>query len=244
MMKTPPIELTVILPCYNEEENVKRIPSELIEELNALNLRYEIVAVDDGSRDNTLQELRKLQNTHANIKVFSHDKNMGLGKAIRTGIENSSGELIVTIDADFTFHPRQIRNLLNRFYRGDADCVIGSPKLMGYEEDVPRYRIALSNCGRIIYNIVLGTKITGVTPIFRLYRTEYLKELVLEIEGFGINAEILAKLLFRKRRIVEIPAKLTTRIHGVSSLKTLKEIKAQLFLAVRILKWRIAGLLK
>ena len=240
------VDLSVILPCYNEEENVKLIPAVLIKELDKLKLKYEIIAVNDGSTDNTYEELKEIQKKHPMIKIVNHEKNMGLASAIKTGIAHTNGELTVTIDADFTFHPRQIKNLLNRFKEGDVDVVIGSPSLTeGYSQEVPRYRIWLSNIGRLLYNLALGEKITAVTPIFRLYKTIQLKEIKLDPTptprgGFSINAEILAKLLIQDIRVAEIPATLTVRKYGESKINNFKEIISQLGLVLKIMWWRIA----
>lgn len=240
-------ELSVILPCYNEQENIKQIPSELIKELDKLKIDYEIIAVNDGSIDDTYKELIEIQEKFPVIKIVNHEKNMGLASAIKTGIDNVTGRLTVTLDADFTFHPRQIKNLLERFKQEDVDVVIGSPSLkMGYSDDIPKYRIILSKGGGLLYKIVLGKQISAVTPIFRLYRTEYLKEIKLNPVpspkgGFGINAEILAKLLIKKRRVVEIPAELTTRKYGESKINNSKEIVRQLILVTKIIWWRISN---
>lgn len=240
-------DLSVILPCFNEEDNVVRIPEELIKELDKLKLDYEIIAVNDGSSDNTLHELKKLQKKYQIIKIVNHETNKGLANAIKSGIDNATGKLTVTLDADFTFHPRQIKNLLNRFYKGDVDIVIGSPTLgNGYSQDIPRYRIWLSRVGGLLYKIALGTNITAVTPIFRLYKTEHLKEIELNPQptpkgGFDINAEILAKLLIKKRKAIDIPAELTTRQYGESKISNSKEIVRNLLLVLRITWWRITN---
>ncbi len=240
-------DISIIIPCFNEEENVKRIPVELIQEVNKLKLDYEIVTVNDGSTDNTFEELEKIQKIHPMLKIVNHQKNKGLAAAIKTGIDNATGELTVTLDADFTFHPKQIKNLLDRFKQGDVDLVIGSPTLgKGYSKDIPRYRIWLSRMGGLLYRIALGEKITAVTPIFRLYKTKKLKEIELNPNssprgGFSINAEILAKLLIKKIRVAEIPAELTTRQYGESKLNNSKEIVTQLILVMRIVWWRITN---
>ena len=241
------IELSVILPCYNEEENIIRIPNELISELDKLKLSYEIIAINDGSTDNTLEELKKLQKIYPQIKIINHETNKGLANGVKSGIDNAAGKLTVTLDADFTFHPRQIKNLLDRFNKGDIDIVIGSPSLgKGYSEDIPKYRVWLSKGGGLLYKIAIGKDITAVTPIFRLYKTEQLKEIELNPRptpkgGFDINAEILAKMLIKKRKVVEIPAELTIRQYGESKINNSKEIVRNLLLVLRITWWRITS---
>lgn len=194
-----------------------------------------------------MNTLRKLEEKYPFIRIVRHRENKGLASAIKTGIDNVKGELTVTIDADFTFHPSQIKNLLDCFQKEDIDIVIGSPALSeGYSNDIPRYRIWLSNIGRMLYNIALGEKLTAVTPIFRLYKTEELRKIELNPKptpqgGFSINAEILAKLLFNGCKVVEIPANLTVREYGESKLNNLREIVSQLILVSKIIWWRMVS---
>lgn len=238
-------DLSIILPCYNEQGNIKRIPMELIKELDKLKLDYEIIAINDGSIDNTHEELKKIQKKYPMIKIVNHEKNMGLASAIKTGIDHATGELTVTLDADFTYHPRQIKKLIDRYNKGDVDLVIGSPFLTEeYSSGIPRYRIWLSRIGSLLYSIALGEKISSVSAIFRLYKTKHLKDIDLNPTptpkgGFSINAEILAKLLFKNCRIVEIPATLTVREYEESKINNLREIVSQLGLVSKIFWWRI-----
>jgi len=238
-------DLSVILPCYNEQDNVKRIPIELIKELDKLKLDYEIIAINDGSIDGTYDELKKIQKKYSMIKIVNHEKNRGLASAVKTGINHATGELTVTLDADFTYHPRQIKNLIDRYDKGDVDLVMGSPFLTGeYSSDIPRYRLWLTKTGTLLYSIALGEKISCISAIFRLYKTKHLKEIDLNPTpkprgGFSINAEILAKLLFKNYRFVEIPATLTVRQYGESKINNLREIVEQLYLVSKIFWWRI-----
>lgn len=242
MALSTPVKISIILPCYNEEQNVLRIESELLPVLRSFNVGYEVICIDDGSKDNTYNELEKLSSSVKQIRIIKHELNKGLGAAVRAGIESATGELTITLDADFTFHPRQIPNLLQRFKQEDVDFVIGSPYLAGYEKDIPFYRKFLSWMVNLLYTIVLLRKITAVSPIFRLYKTQDLKEIISSIKttGFDINAEILFRLLQNKKRFAEIPASLTTRIYGESKLNNFKEIKNHLKLLFKIMFWRLA----
>jgi glycosyltransferase involved in cell wall biosynthesis len=234
-------KLSIILPAYNEEENLCRVDAELMPTLNSIGLDYEIIVVDDGSTDNTIEIAEKLASRNKRIFVARHEQNMGLGAAIQTGIKKATGDLLITLDSDFTFHPKQIPALLERFKMGDADCVIGSPSLFASKEMIPFYRVFLSKSVNSIYAIILGKKLTAISPIFRLYKTQQLKELELSSYGFDINAEILFKLLKKNRSVVEIPASLTVRIHGKSKLNNAKEIRNHLRLIRKIVMWRFIG---
>ncbi len=230
--------ISVIVPCYNEEQNITRFRTELISIINKLSDDYEIILVDDGSSDNTLKEMKKLKRISKRIKIVIHEKNKGLGSAVRTGIKNATKELLITLDSDLTFHPNQIRNLLNRFNKGDIDCVIGSPNL-NKDNKVQLHRMILSKIVNLIYAILLGKHFTSVSPIFRVYKTYQLKKINLNSKGFTINAEILFWLIKNKRKVVEVPAILTVRKFGVSKINTLKEIKNHLKMFYNIILWRL-----
>lgn len=230
--------LSIIIPCYNEEENLSIYNKELFPELNKLKTKYEVILVNDGSKDNTLKEINKLKRKYKNIQIVSYEKNGGLGYAIRQGIKEAKGELTVTLDSDLTFHPNLIPRLIERYKQGNVDCVIGSPTLKGYDKSIPFYRIFLSKGCNMMYWAILGKKITAVSPIFRLYNTKKLQSLKLTTTKFDINSEILFKLLKNRCKVAEIPAKLTVRKFGVSKLNSKKEIINHLKLMARMIIWK------
>lgn len=232
--------LSVILPCFNEEKNIKRIPTELLPILKSLREDFEIIVVDDGSTDNSAKEILNIKESC--VKLIKHPKNLGLGCAIRTGIKNATGDLLVTLDADFTFSPKFIPLLMEKMKeRPDIDFIIGSPALGGHGKDINFLRVIVSKIANKIYSFLLGKKVTAITPIFRLYKTDQLKSFPLKSKGFEINAEILFKLVFSGRKFFEVPVPLTQRIYGVSHLNYPKETTRHFFLILKILKWKIFG---
>lgn len=229
--------ISFIFPAYNEAENLRRFPQEVIPVFNALGLSYEILVVDDGSCDDTAQAAASLPEP---VRLIRHEKNLGMGAAIRTGIQAARGDLIITLDADLTFAPNLVPRLLERFWRGDVDVVSGSPKMAGYDKAIPWYRVAISYLASLVYAVVLGARVRDVSPIFRLYKREQLLSLPLQTSRFDINAEILFFLIRDGRKIAEVPAPLTQRIHGESKLDYKKEIIRHLRLIWRMLKLRLA----
>jgi dolichol-phosphate mannosyltransferase len=230
--------ISIIFPAFNEAENLRRFPTEVIPEFLKLGSPFEIIVVDDGSTDETAEVASSLGQF---VRCVRHDRNRGLGAAVRTGITEAKGDLVVTMDTDLTFAPPLVAKLLDRFRVGDVDVVSGSPKLAGYGKEIPSYRIFVSHIATVIYQLVMGAKVTAVSPILRLYRREQFLELPLQSTGFDINAEILFYLIRNNRKIAEIPAPLTQRIHGESKLNYGKEMRRHSRLLKRMIALRFAG---
>jgi len=231
--------ITYLVPVFNEEENLLRIAPELLPVIKKIG-KFEILIVDDGSIDKSREIEDELSKKHKEIVVVKHKKNRGLGAAVRTGINHANGDLLIALDADFTFHPNEIPKLIEAHEKTNADCVIGSHFLKGGNfEKVLTHRVFLSKAVNKVYQILMGKKIASISSIFRLYRTDCLKKMPIVSTGFDINAEILFKLIKAKRKIIEVPATLTTRIHGESKINTAREIKNHIKLILKILYWRI-----
>ncbi|MBI5240674.1 MAG: glycosyltransferase family 2 protein [Elusimicrobia bacterium] len=227
--------LSVIIPCFDEEAAAARFETELFQALEALGVPFEVIAVDDGSYDGTGGVLRNLAGERRNFKAKAHEYNRGLGQALRTGFASASGDWIATLDADLTFHPSQLRLLLDRQRETGADMVCGSPFLdPAGTAQVPWWRRLPSLAVNGLYRRLCGPALTAYTPIFRLYRAEALRSLRLESTGFEINAEIAARFLAAGLRVAEVPAVLTVRREGSSKLSPLRELWRHFRLGVRL----------
>lgn len=235
-MAESPHKLSLILSCFNEEGNLKRYSSELIEPLSKWQIPFEILLIDDGSSDGTYSAIRDLASRYPNVIALRHDRNLGLGAGLRTGISNATGDAIMTLDADLTFHPREASRLMDQF--DAADIVMGSP-FLGALEGVPFFRKILSRGVNGCYSLLLGRRVSATSSIFRLYHASLLKSLSLESRGFDINAEILFKAIQKGARIKEVPATLTRRTWGNSKIGVLREILNHLKMFFRIMRWRM-----
>lgn len=234
------MKYSVVIPCCNEEKNVQRFTTELWPILEQNKYNFEVVIVDDGSKDGTVFEVNKINKPQ--LKLIKHESNKGLGAAMRSGISAASGDRIIFLDADLTFHPNLIPKLVDAATKQpDVDFVIGSPNLGGYSSDIPGWRLIISKFANLVYRILLGKDITSINQILRLYKADQLKSLPLNSKGFDINAEILFKLVFRGRKFIEIPAELTMRQYGVSKLNYRKEICRHIALMFKIIKWKLFG---
>ncbi len=227
--------LSVVVPCFEEEAAAARFETELFPALEALGVPYEVIAVDDGSYDGTGGVLRNLAGERLNFKAKAHEYNRGLGMALRTGFASASGDWIATLDADLTFHPSQLKALLERQKETGADMVCGSPFLRPEgAAQVRWWRRLPSLWVNGLYRRLCGPALTAYTPIFRLYRAEALRALRLESTGFEINAEIAARFLAAGKAVAEVPVVLTTRREGASKLSALRELWRHLRLGVRL----------
>ena len=239
--------ISILLPLYNEAENVRHYPERLFSVAGPIIERYgetcEYVLVDDGSRDTTLEELNTLAETRQGITVIAHGVNKGMGAAIRTGIAHCKGDLIIMMDSDLTYRPEAIEKLLVAYRETNADCISASPyreRDLSTEISSP-FRLFISKSVNFLYRILLQDDLTCVSAIFRLYRKNVLDELPLESNNFEICAEIIAKLILNKKTVQEIGVRVYTREFGESKLNVKKEIVNNIRILFKIFKAKYLG---
>lgn len=234
--------ISIVVPCYNEEENINTYENTLfpiIEEMSSkYNQKFEYVFVNDGSKDKTLEELSKIAEKHVNVKVVSHDINRGIGAAIKTGIEALSGEYAVFLDSDLTYRPVDISILLDEIAKNqNIDCVSASPYSNENNiENVSIIRLLPSKVVNFIYRVLLSTKLTCFSGIFRIYKSNVLRSIDIESNNFDVCAEIISKLIIQGYIIKEVPVTLHNREYGVSKLNIYKEILNNIRLFSKIIR--------
>jgi glycosyltransferase involved in cell wall biosynthesis len=146
---------------------------------------------------------------------------MGMGRAIRTGFESFTGDLVVTIDADLSYSADQIPKVADELIKDkDVDIIVGSPYMEGGEvRNVPAIRLFISKVANKFVGFSLSENLNTVTAVLRAYRREVLESLELESNGTDINLEILSKATATNFRVKEVPATLEGRKLGSSKLK-------------------------
>lgn len=226
--------LSVVVPCLDEARNIPRFDTELFAPLDSLGVAYEVIAVDDGSRDGTFQALQELSRRRPSLRVLRHAATRGIGAALKSALDKARGDWLVFLDADLTFRPAHIRALLDAQRALDADCASGSAMLGGMR-GVPLARRLPSMAMNAFYRGLFGRVLSSYTAMFRLYRAEALRSLGFRCEGFEVSAEIAVLLLRRKARIVEVPVPLESRILGASKMRGLRELARHLRLIARLL---------
>ncbi len=198
------IEISIVLPVFNEENTIKKITEKLID----LPLSKEVIIVNDGSTDNTASILKEIKKDDS-VKIIDHKKNSGKGAAIRTGIKYASGEFFIIQDGDLEQDPRDIANLLSYAKEKNLDAVFGSRVLnWGFKYDI---RYVANMLFALITNLMFKAHLTDIMTGYKLCRTGIVKDLKLNSNGFDIEPEITAKLLKLNINIHEIPVSYNPR---------------------------------
>lgn len=215
------IELSIVMPMYNERDNVERTLSLVKEAMSGFGGGWELILVNDGSEDDTLEVARAAEETMPALRVLSYGRNRGRGKALRTGFAAARGRIVVSTDFDLSYSPDHILRIYKAFGENpDADVVLGSAYMPGGTvQDVPFARHAASRLGNRVLSFAMGGSVHTITCILRGYRRETLESLELESDGKEIHLEILSKAMALGCRVLEIPAHLRGRTGGKSKFK-------------------------
>ena len=235
--------ITIIIPCYNEQETLPYLTNTLrsVEEKLSRNYKPEFIFVDDCSRDDTLAKLNELFGGRENVRIVRHDANKGVAAGIMTGIKAADTEIVCSMDCDCTYDPHELENMLP-LLAGDVDLVTASPyHKNGGVRNVPEWRLFLSKGASFLYRRVLPAKLDTYTSCFRVYRRSSVIDLELKESGFLGVAELVGKLNLRGGRIVEYPALLEVRLFGFSKMKTARTIFGHLRLLSQLSKERLFG---
>src|ERR687892_327330 len=191
--------LSVVMPCYNERTTIE----EIIRRVLAVPLRIELIVVDDGSKDGTRDILTALAQ-ELPFKLVFQTVNGGKGAALRRGFEEVTGDLVVIQDADLEYSPEEFPQLIELICEGRADVVYGS-RFLG------RHRVFLfthyvgNRLLTLVTNVLYNTMLTDMETCYKVMRTEVLKSMTLESNGFGIEPELTAKIFRRGYRVYEVP---------------------------------------
>lgn len=202
--------ISIIVPVYNEEKTVK----EILEKINELdfwskntNLSKEIIVVDDKSIDGTIEKLKNLKNSGKIDNLIFHEINQGKGAAIRSGLKEAIGEIIITQDADLEYDPKDYSRLIKPIIDGKADVVYGS-RFLGGTSDGHRvlyfwHRVANSIL-TLFSNILTDMNLTDMETGYKAFKKDSLKNITLKENRFGFEPEITIKLAKKRLRFFEV----------------------------------------
>ncbi len=191
--------LSVVMPVYNERNTLEEIVGRVL----AVPLRIELVAVDDASTDGSREILERLSREHG-FRVYRQERNQGKGAAVRRGIAEATGDIIVVQDADLEYSPEEFPELIELIVKGKADAVFGS-RFIGRHRCFLFTHYLANLFLNLVTNVLYNTTMTDMETCFKAVRSELLKSLDLRSDRFGIEPEITAKLFKRGARVYEVP---------------------------------------
>ena len=208
---TAPRRLSVVMPVYNEAETLE----EIVRRVAATTLKAEIVAVDDGSSDDSLAILEKLRDEGLIDHLVVHERNRGKGAALATGFSEASGDFVIVQDADLEYDPSEYRKLLEPILDDRADVVFGSRFFGGEPHRVLYFWHYLGNRFlTLLSNMVTNLNLSDMETCYKCFRREVLDGLVIEERGFGVEPELTAKVALGGWRVYEVGVSYSGRTYA------------------------------
>lgn len=212
------MNLTVIIPVYNEIGNIE----EILKRVKATKKASEIIVVDDGSQDGTRDILSALDGKQK-VRVILHEKNQGKGAAVRTGLDAARGEILLIQDADLEYDPRDYPTLLKPLEEGIADVVYGSRFLGGPRRVAMFWHMVANKMLTFMTNILYNTILSDMETGYKVFRRKVVEGMRLRSKRFDFEPEFTAKVLKRHYRIYEVPISFNPRDYSQGKKIKLKD---------------------
>lgn len=227
------IKLSVVMPAYNEEKRLPKTLKEVDEYLKTQNYDYEILVVDDGSKDNTVEIVKSLQSEIKNLKIISYKVNRGKGYAVRFGLLEAQGEYRLLTDADNSTSLDQIEKMWPEFYKG-FDVVIGSRDVEGAVSDPPQpaFRVFTGDVFMYLRKIIVGLwEIDDTQCGFKVFSAKCVKEVFPKgkIDRFAFDPEILILAKRAGFKIKEVPIYWKNDLDSKVKFKSMVKMLIDLF---------------
>jgi glycosyltransferase involved in cell wall biosynthesis len=198
--------VSVVVPVYNEAATVAQVVGELLE---LEDLRLEILLVDDGSTDASPSILAQLAERHSSVKVLTQPQNRGKGAAVRRGITDSTGDILLIQDADLEYSPSDIPALIDPLLSGKADAVFGTRLRGGAHPQRAHlfWHYAGNRFLTLLANVLYNTTISDMEVGYKAFRGDLVRNLELVSDDFRIEPELTAKVLRLgpEMRLYEVP---------------------------------------
>jgi len=192
--------LSVIVPAFDEEATIGQI----LERLCRLSVVKEVVVVDDGSTDATCQKVQELR--LPNVRLIRQERNAGKTAAVRRGLQEVTGEIVIIQDADLEYDPAEIEDVLRPILQNKADVAYGSRFLVKRATRLLYFYHYLANkMLTFLSNLLTNVNMTDIETCYKAFRTPLIKRLPLSSAGFGMEVEITALITKTKARLYEVP---------------------------------------
>jgi len=222
-MTTKSFVYSVILPVYNEKENLPLIIALLVQMFEEQHLEHEIIIVEDNSPDGTRQVAEQLQKILSKdiIKILARPGKMGLGSAYIDGLKQCRGDFIILMDADMSHHPKYIPEFIRKQRERDCDVVTGTRYAPGGGVAGWDFKRVLTSRGaNILATVLLQPGLSDLTGSFRLYKRNVIEDLMKSVKGraYVFQMEIIIRAKEKGYKIAEVPIVFVDRFYGESKL--------------------------
>ncbi len=195
-------KVSILIPVYNEINTLVKL-LEKVENADFAGLEKEIILIDDYSVDGTREIIKNLEDKY---KVLYHNVNMGKGAAIRTGLKHVEGDIVVIQDADLEYNPQEYDQILKLIIDDQADVVYGSRFInLDTNNTVIKINFLANKFLTLMANLLFGSSLTDMETCYKAFRSDFIKDIVIESNGFDFDPEITAKILKKKARFKEVP---------------------------------------
>ncbi|TRT81140.1 MAG: glycosyltransferase [Microcystis sp. M_OC_Ca_00000000_S217Cul] len=227
--------LSIVIPAYNEEDCIESTTQLISERLERDKIDYEILVVNDNSKDNTEAVLQKINQENPRIRYINNYYPNGFGFAVRCGLENFSGDAVAVVMADNSDSPD---NMVDYYYKLQEgyDCVFGSRFIKGGKViDYPIHKLIVNRLANLFIQVLFGLKFNDTTNAFKIYRKDVIEGISpLLSHHFNLTVEMPLKAIVRGYSYTTIPITWRNRTTGISKLK-LKEMGSRyLFIVLSI----------
>ena len=190
-----PVRLTVIIPAYNEARTIAKV----LKRVAAVDLEMEIIVVDDSSTDTTAEEIGSAG--IPSVRMISHEQNLGKGAAVRSGLAQATGDVVVIQDGDLEYDPQDFVRLMKPILSGQTRVVFGYRQLATQS-------LLYRNGNRfltLLTNVLFGASVRDMETCYKMWRREVLCHTTLKAESFDIEVELTVRFLHHGENIVQIP---------------------------------------
>lgn len=230
------MKLSIVIPAYNEEESVGETLTTIVEALHKIQIDYEILVVNDNSKDNTESVLQEWTQKNVGVRYVTNPGPNGFGYAVRYGLERFTGDCVAIMMADLSDSPYDLIRFYTTMVESDCDCVFGTRWSKGGKViDYPWTKKIINRIANRVIRILMNIKYNDTTNAFKLYKKEVIEGVKPFLSPhFNLTVELPLKAIIRGYSYQVVPNSWTNRKYGESKLK-IKEMGSRYFFI--LIKW-------